>query len=59
MRVAIPEWLSLRVAGHVSRNRVSSRMLLRVSHIWIRVSVCGDDDDRDDYNTCIVEGGCM
>ena len=59
MSVAIPEWLSLRVAGHVSRNRVSSRMLLRVSHVWIRVSVCGDDDDHDDYNTCIVEGGCM
>ena len=59
MSVAIPEWPSLRVAGHVSRNRVSSRMLLRVSHIWSRVSVCGDDDDHDDYNTCIVEGGCM
>ena len=59
MSVAIPEWPSLRVAGHVSRNRVSSRMLLRVSHVWSRVSVCGDDDDHDDYNTCIVEGGCM
>ncbi len=59
MSVAIPEWLSLRVAGHVSRNRVSSRMILLVSHIWSRVSVCGDDDDHDDYNTCIVEGGCM
>ena len=54
-----PEWLSLRVSGHVSRNRVSSRMLLRVSHVWSRVSVCGDDDDHDDCNTCIVEGGCM
>ena len=59
MSVAIPEWLSLRVAGHVSRNRFSSRMLLRVLHVWSCVSVCDDDDDHDDYNTCIVEGGRM
>ena len=51
MRVAIPEWLSLRVSGHVSRNRVSSRMLLRVSHVWSRVSICGDNDDHDDVIT--------
>jgi hypothetical protein len=49
----------LRVMYHATCNRVSSRMLLRVSHVWSRVSVCGDDDDHDDYNTCIVEGGCM
>ena len=35
------------------------RVWLRVSHVWRFVSVCGDDDDHDDYNTCIVEGGCM
>ena len=35
------------------------RVWLRVLHVWRFVSVCGDDDDHDDYNTCIVEGGCM
>ena len=44
---------------HLSMDLHFVFFLLRVLHVWSRVSVCGDDDDHDDYNTCIVEGGCM